>query len=149
MNPATKGSHLVELDPSAREVLVPKWAHLLLAGQVQERLVIDEKDESILLHVVVKGNFPLGFIILNYEREHTLVCKSFPYYGFCFGAKFQLNDLELAEVGGCDDISFSVVDGIEVDLPMIKMRQSNSLANDREASNRVVTLYLKWTYPRS
>ena len=78
MNPAAEGSHLVELYPSASDVLGPKGAHLLLVGQVQERLVIDESGEGVLLHVIAKGNFPLRFVILNCQREHVLVCKSFP-----------------------------------------------------------------------
>ena len=78
MNPAAEGSHLVELYPSVSDVLGPKGAHLLLVGQVQERLVIEEKGEGVLLQVIGKGNFPLCLIILNYQREHTLVCKGFP-----------------------------------------------------------------------
>ena len=78
MNPAAQSSHFVELNPSSRDVLDSNRAHLLLVGQVQERLVIDESGEGVLLHVKAKGNFPLCFIILNYQREHVLVCKSFP-----------------------------------------------------------------------
>ena len=52
MNPAAKGSHFVELNPSISHVLRPKGTHLLLVRQVQERLIIDESGEGVLLHVI-------------------------------------------------------------------------------------------------
>jgi len=49
---------VVQLDDAIINVLRPRWGDLSLVWQAQEGFFVDEEDEEVSFHVVIKGQLP-------------------------------------------------------------------------------------------
>ena len=56
---------IVELDDAPLNVHGPCTRDISLEGQRQERDVIDEEEELVLLHDITEGKLPIQFVILQ------------------------------------------------------------------------------------
>ena len=68
---------------AAVDVLGPSGCDLALEGHREEGYIVDAKVEQIRLHIVVKQNLPLEFVILQRNRENTWLGELFPIYIKC------------------------------------------------------------------
>ena len=69
--------HVVELDFASGDVLRSRWGGLSLEWQAQEGFLIDVENEEVTLHVVVEGQLPSQFCILQLQREQTWLIEIF------------------------------------------------------------------------
>ena len=70
--------HIQELDGAHGDVLRSRWGGLSLEWQAQEGFLIDVEDEEVTLHVVVEGQLPSQFCILQFQREQIRMIEFFP-----------------------------------------------------------------------
>ena len=70
--------HIVELDGTIYDVLRSRWGGLSLVKQVQEGFLIDVEDEEVTLHVVVEGQLPSQFCVLQLQWEQIRLIEFFP-----------------------------------------------------------------------
>ena len=70
--------HIVELDGALGDVLRPRWGDLSLERQAHEGFFIDEEDEEVTLLVVVEGQLPSKFCVLQLQWEQIRMIEFFP-----------------------------------------------------------------------
>ena len=70
--------HIVELDGARGDVLRSRWGGLSLVKQAQEGFLIDVEDEEVSLHVVVEGQLPSQFCVLQLQWEQIRLIEFFP-----------------------------------------------------------------------
>jgi len=70
--------HIVELDGALHDVLRSRWGGLSLVKQAQEGFLIDVEDEEVSLHVVVEGQLPSQFCVLQLQWEQIRLIEFFP-----------------------------------------------------------------------
>ena len=69
---------IVELDGACGDVLRSRCGGLSLEWQSQEGFVIDVEDEEVTLHVVVEGQLPSQFCVLQLQWEQIRLIEFFP-----------------------------------------------------------------------
>ena len=70
--------HIVELDGAHGDVLRSRWGGLSLVKQAQEGFLIDVEDEEVTLNVVVEGQLPTHFCVLQLQWEQIRLIEFFP-----------------------------------------------------------------------
>ena len=70
--------HVVELDGARGDVLRSRWGGLSLEWQAQEGFLIDVEDEEVTLNVVVEGQLPSQFYVMQLQWEQINLIEFFP-----------------------------------------------------------------------
>ena len=69
---------IVEHDGARGDVLRSRWDGLSLVKQAQEGFLIDVEDEEVTLNVVVEGQLPSQFCVLQLQWEQIRMIEFFP-----------------------------------------------------------------------